>query len=201
MLSTPFRSSLTFDEVPKPGTTAASPLEREQAEQWAEWLLAVQNGDDTHYAELLTQLAAYVRAYLIRKFGASDSIEDYVQESLIAIHSARHTYDASRPLKPWVQAIVRHRTIDCLRRGRDHEPLDIDETLSADTPDPSIHIDSETVLGDLTDSLRQPLYLTKIMGLSNRECADQLGLSESAVRVRVFRALQQLRLAWKANGP
>ena len=36
----------------------------------------------------------------------------------MAIHLARHTYDPSRPFRPWMFAIVRHKTIDILRKQR-----------------------------------------------------------------------------------
>ena len=160
-------------------------------------MVATQRGDQHAYACLLGELERSVRAYLIHRFGYSEAIDDYVQESLLAVHHARHTYAAGRPLKPWLYAIVRNRTIDCMRRAR-HQPIAVSDTVveieAALYPDQAI--DAGKLLARLSDSLRRPLYLTKFVGLTNRECAARLGISETAVKVRVYRALRKLRADW-----
>jgi RNA polymerase sigma-70 factor (ECF subfamily) len=45
-------------------------------------------------------------------------VEDLVQETLLAIHVRRHTYDPDQPFTPWVYAIARYKLIDYLRRTR-----------------------------------------------------------------------------------
>ncbi|MEI4908063.1 sigma factor, partial [Klebsiella pneumoniae] len=65
---------------------------------------------------------AYLRAYFKGQLarigrGPSDA-EDLVQETLIALHTRRHTYDRSQLLTPWVYAIARYRLVDYLRRTK-----------------------------------------------------------------------------------
>ena len=49
--------------------------------------------------------------------GVGDAdVEDAVQETLLAIHLKRHTWDPEQPLAPWVYAIARHKVVDALRR-------------------------------------------------------------------------------------
>ena len=69
----------------------------------------------------------------LARAGRSDAeCEDIVQETLIAIHTKRQTWDQTRPISPWLSAIARHKFIDHLRRkgGGIHVPIeDVAETL------------------------------------------------------------------------
>jgi RNA polymerase sigma-70 factor, ECF subfamily len=85
-------------------------------------MLAGLGGDEAAHKALLTRLNGFLRAYFKRQLarigrGATDA-EDLVQETLIAIHTRRHTYDRSQPVTPWVFAIARYRLIDHLRRSK-----------------------------------------------------------------------------------
>lgn len=173
-------------------------------ERWSNWLAQAQAGDAQAYATLLHELKDALRGYLISHFGYSHMLDDCVQESLLAIHEARHTYDPRRPIRPWLFAIVRHRTIDLLRRNRPESNDVLADGAVESNPDQviaefaSTH-DSEKLLARLSSNLRDALLLTKFMGLSTRECADRLGVSESVVKVRVFRGIRQLRTMWEAE--
>ncbi|MFX8246779.1 sigma factor, partial [Acinetobacter baumannii] len=59
---------------------------------------------DAHTA-LLRALAPMLRSFFARRVrGAADDVEDLVQETLIAIHSRRATYDPDRPFVAWAYA-------------------------------------------------------------------------------------------------
>ena len=86
-------------------------------------------GDATAYHAFLHELSAHLRAYLRKRLARlPDEVEDLVQESLLAIHNQRHTYDTGQPLTAWVHAIAKYKLVDLLRRraGRDllTDPLD-----------------------------------------------------------------------------
>ena len=79
-----------------------------------------QQGEERAYAELLVLLTARARSYVrVRTRAPVAWIDDVVQEALMAIHDARHTYDAQRPFAPWFYAIVHYRFVDMVRRSRD----------------------------------------------------------------------------------
>src|SRR5260370_10133293 len=84
--------------------------------------LACLDGDATAHKAPLTRLSANLRAYFkthLARIGKGPAdAEDLVQETLIALHTRRHTYDRSKPLTPWVYAIARYRLVDFLRRTR-----------------------------------------------------------------------------------
>jgi len=80
-------------------------------------MAASQEGDKRAYRQLLAELGDTLEIDLQQHFGPMASIEDCVQESLLAIHGARHTYDPKRAFRPWLLDIARHKTTDVLRRA------------------------------------------------------------------------------------
>lgn len=167
-------------------------------QRWAGWMLAAQAGDEAAYAALLEEISLVLRRYLLRRFAHAEFVDDCVQECLLAIHSARHTYQRGRRFRPWLFTIARHKAIDQLRRRRvreeRHEPLDDSyaaELLSDDAEDAG-----ETA-GDLLRQLprdsRDALVLTKLVGYSTAEAAARCGCSEAAMKLRVFRAVRAAR--------
>ena len=166
----------------------------EDEARWSEWLVCAQAGDGEAYGLLLAELAGVIRGYLVSRFGRLEHLDDCVQECLLALHQARHTYEAGRPFRPWLFAIVRNRTVDQLRRGQKEFPaLENGEEIPAQGLEPADEIDAGRLLARLSSNLRETLILTKIMGYSTRECAARQGVSESVVKVRVHRGLQKLR--------
>ena len=169
---------------------------RQQQTRWSAWLAEAQTGDMRHYRELLSELVVVIERYLVSRFGRVHFIEDCVQESLIALHEARHTFDPRRPLLPWLFAIVRHRSIDWLRKANRLESAraSLAEAIDAVTPD-SLQEDSVSgCLAQLGERQRQALTLTKIYGYTIDEAAQRAGVSSSAMKVRVHRALKALRV-------
>ena len=81
-------------------------------------MVEAQNGDRLAYDGLLRQVAALAQAFVRRRIGDVPWSDDVVQESLVALHRARHTYDPARPFVPWLYAIVQNRLVDALRVQR-----------------------------------------------------------------------------------
>ena len=162
------------------------------------WLRA-QSGDDAAYRQALGLLAARLRAYLKRRLsGLPDEVEDLVQETLLALHLQRGTYDPTLPVSAWAVAIARHKLVDLWRRrGRQdnlHEVIDdVDERLLAAVPDDGgARRDLATLFEALPLAQRQAIVLTKLEGLSVAEAAARTGASESAIKVQVHRGLKRL---------
>jgi RNA polymerase sigma-70 factor (ECF subfamily) len=156
-------------------------------------------GDAPAYRAFLKELSAHLRAFLRRRLARlPDEVEDLVQETLLAIHNQRHTYDAGQPLTAWVHAIARYKLVDLLRRraGREalHDPLDdeIDVFASSDTEAADARRDIAKLLERLPDRQRLPIIHVKLEGLSVVETAQVTGMSESAVKVGVHRGLKVL---------
>jgi len=156
-------------------------------------------GDAAAYHAFLKDLSAHLRAFFRRRMsGLPDEVEDLVQESLLAVHNQRHTYDPGQPLTAWVHAIAKYKLVDLLRRraGRDrlNDPFDdeLDVLAHNDTEAAAARLDLAKLLLRLPDRQRLPIIHMKLEGLSVVETARVTGMSESAVKVGVHRGLKAL---------
>lgn len=174
---------------------------REATEEiWNGWMRAALAGDGRAYRDLLEALTPRVRAVVGRALARSGARgsdpEDIVQETLLALHLKRHTWDQEQPLVPWVQAIARNKTIDALRRrGRriEVDVADFADLLPARPErDPTEGGDVERLLGELGDRQRDIVRSIGVEEKSVRETAERLGMSEGAVRVALHRGLKTL---------
>jgi RNA polymerase sigma-70 factor (ECF subfamily) len=163
------------------------------------WVRA-QSGDEGAYREALSRIATRLRRYFARRlFALPDDVEDLVQETLLALHQQRGTYDPGLPVSAWVHAIARHKLVDLLRRrGRRealNEPLDElaeDQHLAAAPDEQPTRRDLALLLATLPAAQRLAIVLTKIEGLSVAEAAQRGGVSVSALKVQVHRGLKRL---------
>ena len=156
-------------------------------------------GDASSYHAFLKELSTHLRAFLKGRLNRlPDEVEDLVQETLLAVHNQRHTYDAGQPLTAWVHAIARYKLVDLLRRraGRDalNDPLDDELAVFAEsaTEASDARRDLGKLLERLPDGQRRPIIHMKLEGLSVVEAARLTGMSESAVKVGVHRGLKAL---------
>jgi len=161
--------------------------------RWSGFMAAALGGDSRRYEQLLRELAQVIESYIKSRFGSLCFTEDCVQECLLAIHTGRHTYDPSRPFRPWMFTIVRNKTVDLLRRSyagdrAAAEPLDESVLPSRDTAHEVV--DAGDILAKLQPQFRSALTLTKVFGYSVSEAAAQIGISESAMKSRVSRAVR-----------
>ncbi|MCQ4310851.1 sigma-70 family RNA polymerase sigma factor [Stutzerimonas sp. VN223-3] len=160
-------------------------------------LLRGLEGDEAAYRQFLTLLGAHLRSFLRRRLHSAD-VEDLLQETLLAVHNARHTYRADQPLTAWVQAIARYKLMDYFRaharRDALNDPLDDEVMLLAgeDHQADQAQRDLTRLLEQLPDKQRLPILYVKLQGLSVGETATLTGLSVSAVKVGVHRGLNAL---------
>ena len=92
-------------------------MQESDEHRWSVLMVNAQSGNESDYRQLLKELAIVIHKFLRRRFGNHHFIEDCVQEALIAVHQARHTYDPQRPFRPWLFAIVRHKAVVDHRYG------------------------------------------------------------------------------------
>ena len=80
------------------------------------------DGDAASYRKLLERLSGHLRTFFkarLNRIGRGPvEAEDLLQETLIAIHTRRHTFDRSQLFTPWVYAIARYKFLDYLRRTK-----------------------------------------------------------------------------------
>jgi RNA polymerase sigma-70 factor, ECF subfamily len=180
---------------------------RHAAGEWEELMRAGLAGDAASYRRLLAGIAPFVRAVVRRSFvrgglGSVD-VEDVVQDVLLAVHLKRHTWDPALPLAPWLGAVTRHKAIDAFRRGglRQHvgQIVDRHHHPHAAAPEP-VRGDTARMLAALPERAER---IVRAIALEERTAADvgrELGMSETAVRVALHRALKALAAKFRGEG-
>ena len=165
-------------------------------------MVAAQCGDSASYEKLLLELIPYLRGFVRRRLGDNDALEDVVQNVLVSLHRARHTFRGDRPSGPWPPAVARNAVIDQVRararRRRREVSLEADGVPEPVAPEPSRE---NTVLGpDLVEALaalpvsqREAVEMIHVQGLSVSEAASLAGVSRAALKVRAHRGYRALR--------
>jgi RNA polymerase sigma-70 factor (ECF subfamily) len=166
-----------------------------QEAQYREWMLQTLMGDAAAYRKLLEGLTRHLRSYYARRLDPA-AAEDAVQETLIAIHTRRATYDPKLPFTAWVYGIARYKLIDEYRRHKRRATVPLDEAgdlFGHDEAEETIaRRDVTKLLERLPPAKRQLVKDIKLEGVSVADAAKRTGMSESSVKVTVHRALKSL---------
>jgi len=160
-------------------------------------MLAGLAGEAAPYRRLLEELSGLLRAYYARRAPPGVDAEDLVQETLIAVHTRRATYDTAQPFTAWAYAIARYKLIDHLRSNRMSRmdvPIDDHQELMAADDHASTEgtHDMAKLLGRLPQRTRQAIEAVKLEGKSVAETAARYGMSESNVKISIHRGLKAL---------
>lgn len=147
----------------------------------------------------------YRLAYRI--LGDEAEAQDAVQETFINAFKAIRKFDGRSALGTWLYRIAYNQALMKLRSRRETTSLDaVDDSdeprpelaVWTDSPD-SLTLEHETsrMVGDavnaLPDSLRNAFILRELEDMSTQQAAQKLGISESALKVRLHRARAALR--------
>ncbi len=170
-------------------------------ERWAKLMAAAQEGESESYNILLKEITVALRKYLRSRIDAASSVEDVLQEALFSIHKARHTFDPNKLFGPWMYAIARYRLIDYYRqRSRMIEREVDDEQILENIASPGDVYEKyhagdsiNKALAELPDKQRKIIELLKFHGLTVKEAALEIGISEGALKVAAHRAYKFLR--------
>jgi RNA polymerase sigma factor (sigma-70 family) len=159
-------------------------------------MVAGLEGDPEAHEFLLTALVPLLRSFFRRRIrGAQDDAEDLVQETLLAVHTRRVTYDRNRAFTVWLYAIARYKLVDHFRRRRRLCPIEeLSEMLVIEGfEDASAAVlDVERLLKGLPTKQAGLIRDTKLVGLSVTEAAKRAHIGQSDVKVSIHRGLRAL---------
>jgi RNA polymerase sigma-70 factor (ECF subfamily) len=173
----------------------------EQERRSAGLMRLAQGGDQVAYASLLVLLTSTTRQFARSRLGAVPWIDDVVQETLLAVHRARQTYDPGRPFAPWFYAVASSRLIDAVRRERRVTSREIPGDVLPDPPGvggttvrDEIDVDAiRAAVTSLPARQREVIEALKFGDQSVREVAGRLNMTESAVKVTAHRGYRVLK--------
>jgi RNA polymerase sigma-70 factor (ECF subfamily) len=155
-----------------------------------------QHGDREAYRCLLDDIAPALTSFLRRRTVDPQDLDDVYQETLMALHRVRHTYQPSRPFEPWLFGIARHVAADHARRRRTRARWEVITDAPPETGsqgDGAIPRQLEQALAKLSPAQRETIELLQLEGLSPAAAAARLGATAGAVKVRAHRAYKALR--------
>jgi RNA polymerase sigma-70 factor (ECF subfamily) len=181
-----------------------SPAQRQAARAAADRALDADfargtGGDAVAYRRFLDALLDLLGHYFRHRLSASEDVEDLVQEAVLAVHKRRHTFSGQVPITAWIHAIARHKLMDWLREHVS-ERQERDEWSDDAVPACDGHRawearhDVQRLLTVLPEKQRLAILHVRIWGSSVREAAQRMGISESDVKVSVYRGLRALSL-------
>ena len=176
-----------------------------QTEALAALLKQANAGDDSAYRLFLERLAPLVRGMARRGIGRVGTpladLEDAVQETLLAVHLKRHTWREDQPIGPWIGAITRYKLIDLARKYGRRKEIELDETFELAAPEPEEpslpEQEMNRLLENISETQRVIVRSISIKGVSIREVAGAMKMTEGAVRVALHRGLKALAEAYR----
>ena len=159
-------------------------------------------GDEAAWAEIVREHgeAMFRLAYLM--LGDADEADDLAQEAFVRAYKALHTFDASRPLRPWLLTIVSNLSSNRLRSVRRYfAALRRSAQSGVET---SSKLEDRTAREWEADTLWQAvrklkvgeqevIYMRYFLELSEAEMASAMAVPHGTVKSRLHRALARLR--------
>lgn len=209
-LRTPGLPGLGLMPLTEPAPTARV---SEENPRFREQMAQAQAGDQSAYAALLRDCVPLIRRIAHARGIRPDLVDDVVQDTLLTIHRARHTYDPARPFTPWLRAIVQRRGIDVLRRTGRQAKRELHAPLAYEAhPDPSSGADQAITdrnraerlahaVKQLPPGQRQALEHLGMQERSLAEAAIVTGRTTGALKVNLHRALKSLRVIMGGSEP
>lgn len=161
-------------------------------------MLASLDGDAAAYRTLLREIDRLLRRYYGRRlFGtAANAADDLVQETLMAVHARRLTYDHAQRFTAWLYAIAHYKLVDYFRRAKIRQTVPIGDDQEFAAPDETeaatAKQDVETLLGTIPPRPAELIRQVKIEGASVAEAAERAGMTETAAKVSIHRGLKAL---------
>ncbi|NNE38984.1 MAG: sigma-70 family RNA polymerase sigma factor [Gammaproteobacteria bacterium] len=159
-----------------------------------------QQGDNHAYSVLFTKVTPMLRSFISQKISNPDDMEDIVQEILISLHKAGHTYDANRPFEVWMYTIARYRLNDHLRAY--YKNMSLKEKIQVEyqhftgdldvTPDMEIDESINELIDALPEKQKLIVTMMKVEGYTAKETAEKLNMTETAVKVAAHRVYKKL---------
>ena len=177
--------------------------EPDTEQRWSRLMTAAQDGDRAAYDHLLREIVPFIGVLVRRQHRTNDRVEEVIQDVLLTVHRVRHTYDPSRPFKPWLSTIARRRSVDLLRRRGRRLLLEISDDRAYETfadPDANRAMEVYTTTEGLNEAIaglpaqqREAVELLKLKELSLAEASKASGRSVAALKVNMHRAIKSLR--------
>jgi RNA polymerase sigma-70 factor (ECF subfamily) len=190
------------------GTAAVTAPENPPAPADSQLMGRVRDGDVALLGELFERHHQRLFHFFLRLARSRQAAEDLVQEVFVRMLKYRHTFRTESEFVPWMFALARNAAVDRHRARPKELPQEPDAPEpEADLPHPIVGLERaeqagrlRRALAQLTPAKREILLLARFSELKYDRIAEMLEISEGAVKVRVHRAMKELKAAFLADG-
>jgi RNA polymerase sigma factor (sigma-70 family) len=159
------------------------------------------------FEELFRRHQRTVYGWILRIVRNPAAAEELTIETFWRIYRAHARFEPERGFEPWARRIATHAALDWLRARRPESgmpPEFLAEVASPLGADPAITAEMRTKIAAAFARLRPVLRVAAILVVveerPHKEVAEALGISVTAVKLRVFRALRLLRKDLQKQG-
>lgn len=173
-------------------------------------------GDRAAFDELVKATYQRVHGLALRLTGNEHDADDVVQDTYVRAFRSLRKFRGDARFSTWLHRITANSASTFMgRRQRHSRHDDIDAVIDLadhrEANDPEFALQNGAVgqrlrraLDNLPERLRNVVVLRDVHGMSHREIAEELEISEAAAKVRLHRARARLRdglVAWRPNSP
>jgi RNA polymerase sigma factor (sigma-70 family) len=160
-------------------------------------MLQVRNGEVEMLGVLFDRYQASLYGFYSKMTQDRTVSEDLVQEVFLRILRYRQTYRPGTTFRAWMYQIARNTRLDQVRKTRPETPFASEPVAPTSLSDSAQRQQEAAMLQNalmqLPEDKREILILSRFQELKYDEIAALLGCEVGAVKVRVHRALRQLR--------
>jgi RNA polymerase sigma-70 factor (ECF subfamily) len=185
----------------------------------SELLKRYREGDEVAFREIVERYKNSLYSFLRRFLNRQDLVEDVFQETFLQLFASRDSFDASRPLRPWLFTIAANKAKDALRKIQRHSSMSLGAI--ADSGDVSVDdvinilasykvtpVDEVTkdetarrvreIIADMPENLRGILILAYFEQFSYKHMAEILSIPIGTVKSRLHTAVMHFTKKWNA---
>lgn len=171
-----------------------------EAEDDSGVMQSIQLGDSAKLAVLFEKYHLPLFRFLLHLSGDRTLSEDLVQEVFFRVLKYAHSYDLRQSFRVWLYQAARHAYLDSLRKRRSEFPVEHALGIRSGEPMPEEKFTRKQdlqflgqALAKLPEAKRAVLVLSRFQGLRYEEIGEILQIEAGAVKVRIYRALRELR--------
>lgn len=204
--------SMASQEKPIPNTNSG-PTD-------AELLNRFRQGEEWAFRELVNRYKNSLYAFLRRFINQQDMVEDVFQDTFLQLFTSRDSFDADRPLRPWLFTIAANKAKDALRKMHRQSAVEmgtiaesgdvsLDEVVNLltsynSTPDNELGQEETArkvrdIIGSMPENLRAILILAYFEQFSYKQMSEILSIPIGTVKSRLHTAVSYFTKKWKAS--
>jgi RNA polymerase sigma-70 factor (ECF subfamily) len=185
----------------------------------SELLKRYREGDEVAFREIVDRYKNSLYSFLRRFLNRQDLVEDVFQETFLQLFASRDSFDAERPLRPWLFTIAANKAKDALRKIQRHSSMSlgaiadtgdvsVDDVVNIlasykTTPDDEVTKDETArrvreIISDMPENLRGILILAYFEQFSYKHMAEILSIPIGTVKSRLHTAVMHFTKKWNA---